>query len=37
MMGDSRHVRRVRLYEFAYVVPWDEIVARMESGNPRSG
>lgn len=32
MMGDSHHVRRIRLYEFAYVVPWGEIVAQMERG-----
>lgn len=30
MMGDKRHIRRLRCYEFAYVVPWDEIVAGME-------
>lgn len=35
-MGDERHIRRLRCYEFGYVVPWDEIVARMERGNSQS-
>lgn len=30
MIGSDRHLRRVRCYEFAYVVPWEEIVADME-------
>lgn len=35
MMGDRRHFRRIRFYEFGYVVPWDEIVSRMEERNGR--
>mgnify|MGYP006286915921 CR=1 FL=1 len=30
MIGDKRHIQRIRFYEFSYVVPWNEIVARME-------
>lgn len=31
MMGDSRRIRRSFLDEFGYVVPWDEIIERMEA------
>ena len=32
MVGDlPYHQRRVRCYEFAYVVPWDKIVADIGS------
>jgi len=30
MRTDEYAVRRLRCYEFAYVVPWDEIVRKME-------
>lgn len=26
MTGDRHHVRRIRAYEFANVVPWDDVI-----------